>query len=459
VQNPSLGARAAAHPLPDLETRVRGRFAANDRVGRFLRRTLAATMVYAARVTRGIAHSPDDIDRVMQWGFGWERGPFELMDAIGVREVLDAARAEAPAGTEADPPLLREILDAGRNRLRPGHVPPAGADLLILRSAKDRGRVVQSNAGASLVDLGDGVLAVEFHSKMNAIGGDAVALLQAGVREASRNFQGLVVGNEAPHFSAGANLMLVLLEAQDENWDELDHMVRSFQQTVLMLRGSGVPVVAAPAGLTLGGACELSLHADRLQAAAETYMGLVETGVGLIPAGGGTKEMVARAAERAGTADLLPAMQHAFETIGFGKTSTSGADARRLGFLRPVDGITMNRERHMAEAKARVLERVREGYQPPVPRHAIAVGGDTIRAPLLLGVHLAHRAGRISDHDALIGRTLATVMAGGLLPHATTVPEQRLLDLEREAFLSLLGEPKTQQRIQHTLKTGKPLRN
>ena len=169
--------------------------------------------------------------------------------------------------------------------------------------------------------------------------------------------------------------------------------------------------------------------------------------------------MVARAAERSGTGDLLPAMQHAFETIGFGKTSTSGADARRLGFLRAVDGITMNRERLMAEAKARVLQRAREGYQPPVPRHAIAVGGDTVRAPLLLGVHLAHRAGRISDHDAVIGRRLATVIAGGLLPHATTVGEQRLLDLEREAFLSLLGEPKTQERIAYTLKTGKPLRN
>jgi 3-hydroxyacyl-CoA dehydrogenase len=294
---------------------------------------------------------------------------------------------------------------------------------------------------------------------MNAIGGDAVAMLQAGVREAARNFEGLVVGNDAPHFSAGANLMLVLLEAQDENWDELDHMVRSFQQTAMMLRASDVPVVVAPAGLTLGGACELSLHADRVQAGAETYMGLVEAGVGLIPAGGGTKEMVARAAERAGTGDLLPAMQQAFETIGFGKTSTSAADARRLGFLRPVDGVTMNRERLMADAKARVLQRAREGYQPPVTRRAIPVGGDTVRAPLLLGVHLARRAGRISDHDALVGRTLATVMAGGLLPHATTVPEQRLLDLEREAFLSLLGEPKTQERIRHTLKTGKPLRN
>ena len=200
------------------------------------------------------------------------------------------------------PPLLQHALDAGRNRLREGRVPPAGADLQVLRSAKDRSRVVKSNPGASLVDLGDGVLAVEFHSKMNAIGGDAIAMLQQGAREAAQNFAALVIGNEAPHFSAGANLMLVLLEAQDENWDELDAMVRAFQQTVMMLRGCDVPVVVAPAGLALGGACELALHADRVQAAGETYMGLVEVGVGLIPAGGGTKEMAARAAERAPTA-------------------------------------------------------------------------------------------------------------------------------------------------------------
>jgi 3-hydroxyacyl-CoA dehydrogenase len=225
-----------------------------------------------------------------------------------------------------------------------------------------------------------------------------------------------------------------------------------------------VPVVVAPAGLTLGGGCEIALHADRVQAAAETYMGLVEVGVGVIPAGGGTKEMVARAAEETppmgtGSKDLLPAVQRAFETIGFGKTSSSGPDARRLGYLRPVDTITMNRDRLLADAKALALSRANSGYQPPVPRRAIPVGGDSVAAPLKLGVHLAWRAGRISDHDALIGRRLATIMAGGQLPHPTTVSEQRLLDLEREAFLSLVAEPKTLARIQHTLKTGKPLRN
>jgi 3-hydroxyacyl-CoA dehydrogenase len=340
-------------------------------------------------------------------------------------------------------------------------LPPAAPDLEILRSAREHSRIVRTNAGASLVDLGDGVLCVEFHSKMNAIGADTVQMLQAGVREASRNFAALVVGNEAENFSAGANLMLVLLEAQEGNFEEIDLMVRTFQQATLALRYADVPVIVAPAGLALGGGCEIALHGDRVQAAAETYMGLVEVGVGLIPAGGGTKEMVARAAERmpAGTTDFLPQIQRAFETIGFARVSTSGPDAQRVGYLRSVDGITMNRERLIADAKRRALERVSDGYQPPLRRMAIPVGGDAVLAPLKLGIHLARRAARISDHDALIGRKLATIMAGGALPHPTTVSEQHLLDLEREAFISLIGERKTRERIQHTLKTGKPLRN
>ena len=305
----------------------------------------------------------------MRWGFGWELGPFELMDAIG----MDGSGTAA----EARPTL-----------------PPAGPGLEILRAVKERSTVVKKNAGASLVDLGDGVLCVEFHSKMNAIGGDTIQMLQAGVREASRNFAALVVGNEAPHFSAGANLMLVLLEAQEENWDEIDLMVRAFQQATMALRYADVPVVVAPPGLTLGGGCEIALHGDRVQAAAETYMGLVEVGVGLIPAGGGTKEMIVRAVDRlaAGATDFLPVIQRAFETIAFAKTSTSGADAIRLGYLRPVDGVTMNRERLIADAKARALLRVDEGYHAPVPK-PVPVGGDAVLAPLKLGVHLAWRAG------------------------------------------------------------------
>jgi 3-hydroxyacyl-CoA dehydrogenase len=255
--------------------------------------------------------------------------------------------------------------------------------------------------------------------------------------------------------------MLVLLEAQEENWDEIDLMVRAFQQSVIGLRYADVPVIVAPAGLTLGGGCEIVLHADRVQAAAESYIGLVEVGVGLIPAGGGTKELVARAAESmpAGSTDFLPPLQRAFETIAFARTSASGPDAQRIGYLRPTDAFTMNRERLLADAKTRALQRVREGYQPPVRRTAIPVGGDAVAAPLKLGVHLALRAGRISEHDAAIGRRLATVMAGGMLPHPSVVSEQQLLDLEREAFLGLVAERKTQERIHHTLKTGKPLRN
>jgi 3-hydroxyacyl-CoA dehydrogenase len=426
--SPRLGSLEAAAAITDVHERVRTLVAGKDRVGEFLRATLIPTLEYTKKVTPQIAYSPDDVDRVMRWGFGWELGPFELLDAIQG--------------------LTREV-------------PPAAPDLLLLKSSKDRNQTVKKNAGASLVDLGDGVLCVEFHSKMNAIGGDTIQMLHAGLKEASANFTALVVGNEGEHFSAGANIMLLLLEAQEENWDEVDLMVRAFQSATMALRYADVPVIVAPAGLAIGGACEIVLHADRVQAAAESYIGLVEAGVGLIPAGGGTKEMVARAAEQMppGSTDFLPPIQRAFEAIGFAKVSASAPDAQRLGYLRPADAVTMNRDRLIADAKARALQRVADGYQPPAPRTAIPVGGDAVLAPLKLGIHLAWRAGRISDHDALIGRKLATIMAGGTLPHPSTVTEQELLDLEREAFLSLVAERKTQERIQHTLKTGKPLRN
>lgn len=457
---PRLPALEAAAAIGETGERIRTLFSEPGRVGVFLRKTLAPTLAYTAQVAPEIAHTPDDVDRVMRWGFGWELGPFEIADAIGIDRVLDAAR-EASAQPAGTPAVWQPVLDRGAHRLRQGIVPPAAPDLLILGTARQGSHVVRSNAGASLVDLGDGVLAVEFHSKMNAIGPDAIQMLQAGVREAEQRFAALVVGNEGAHFSAGANLMLVLLEAREGNFDEIDLMVRTFQQTTMALRYAGVPVVVATAGLALGGGCEIALHADRVQAAAETYIGLVEAGVGLIPAGGGTKEMVARASEQMlpGDTDHLPPVRRAFEAIGLARTSTSAPDAVRLGFLRDVDGVTMNRERLIADAKRRALQRVREGYQPPAPGRAIRVGGDSVAAPLMLGVHLAWRAGRLSDHDALIGRTLARLMAGGALPHPATVSEQHLLDLEREAFLRLVAEPKTQERIQHTLQTGKPLRN
>ena len=445
----------AARAVDDIGVRIRTLFLGRDAVGDFMRRTLGATLLYAARVAPEIAHSIDDVDRAMQWGFGWELGPFEICDAIGVRELLDALD-NPPA-----PPLFDDVLASGRNRFRDGRVPAAAGDLQILRAAKDRQRVIRRNAGASLVDLDDGVLAVEFHSKMNAIGADTLQMLDAGLKEATANFSALVVGNDALHFSAGANLMLLLLEAQEGNWDEIDQMVRVAQRATAALRYASVPVVVCPAGMALGGGCEICLHGTRVQAAAETYMGLVETSVGLIPAAGGTKEMLARSVERSATSptNLLPTVQRVFETIGFAKVSTSAADAARLDLLTERDAVTMNRERLMTDGKAAALEIARRGYQPPVPRTAIPVGGEGILAALKAGIHLAWRAGRISDHDAQIGRTLATILAGGRLPHATTVSEQHLLDLEREAFLGLCGEPRTLERIQHTLKTGKPLRN
>jgi 3-hydroxyacyl-CoA dehydrogenase len=452
----------AVRPIEDLRERLRALFASRGRAGAFLRETLAPTLLYTARVAPEIAGSIDDIDRAMQWGFAWELGPFETWDAIGVHELMTAAQQALPTSVVAAPPIVSELVSAGRNAFRDAPIPPAAPDLQILRAARDRSRIVRQNAGASLVDLDDGVLAIEFHSKMNTIGADIVQMIQAGLDEASRNFTAVVVGNDAANFSAGANLMLLLLEAEEENWDEIDVMVRTFQKTTSALRYADVPVVVCPAGLTLGGGCELALYGDHVQAAAESYVGLVEVGVGLIPAGGGTTAMVARAVEHL-TPDqqknLLAAVRPAFETMALGKVSTSGPDARRLGYLRESDGVTMNRDRLMADAKRVALERVKEGYHPPARRDRIPVGGDDVRAALTIGVHLAWRAGQASDHDALIGRTLARIMAGGDLPHATVVDEQYLLDLEREAFLALCGERRTQDRIRHTLKTGRTLRN
>ncbi|MBS1819871.1 MAG: 3-hydroxyacyl-CoA dehydrogenase [Acidobacteria bacterium] len=453
-QSPRIASLDAVKGMDDVAERVRTLFNAKDKAGTLLRDSLAPLLVYTAEVAPSIAHSIDDVDRAMQWGFGWELGPFELWDAIGIKEVLAVAKpAHVPA-------LVAEQLSAGRNRFRDGRVPPAGPGLQLLRAAKARTSVLRKNPGGSLVDLGDGVLCVELHSKMNIIGADTMQIIQAGLNEAAANFQALVIGTDAVNFSAGANLMLVLVEAQDGNWDEIDLMVRTFQRTTLSLRYAPVPVVVAPAGLALGGGCEFILHADRVQAAAETYMGLVEVGVGLIPAGGGTKEMVQRAGRTAAAAkaDLLPFVQAAFETMALAKVSTSEPHAQQLGYLRGYDCISMNRERLIADAKGLALDRVREGYRPPQPE-PIPVGGANVESALKLGVHLAWRSGRATDYDVVIGRALAHVAAGGSLPHATMVSEQYLLDLEREAFLKLCGERRTLERIQHTLKTGKPLRN
>jgi 3-hydroxyacyl-CoA dehydrogenase len=404
---------AASLPLPQ---RMRALFEGHDRVAEFLRATWPPSLAYAAAVAPEISYAVEDVDRAMRWGYGWPLGPLELT------RIINGAKPQ-PDGDSA----------GVRHQLDRTDTPP----------------VLASNPGASLIDLGDGVLCVSLHSKMNAIGGDALQMLQRGVREASANFAALVVGSEAANFSVGANLMLLLLEAREGNWDEIDEMIRAFQRSTTGLRYSAVPVVVATRGLALGGGCEIALHADRIEAAAETYMGLVEASVGLIPAAGGSKEMVLRGRN----------MQKSFETLGFAKVSTCAPDARRLGFLKETDRITMNRENLLKDAKQTALDRVRDGYTAPSRPTAIPVGGDALRATLDLGVHLAWRGGRITDHEALVGRKLSWVLSGGAVPAGTTVSEEYLLDLEREVFLSLCGEPKTLERIQHTLKTGKTLRN
>jgi len=307
------------------------------------------------------------------------------------------------------------------------------------------------------------VACLEFHSKMNAIGGDTLEMLKQSLAEVERNFVGLVVGNQGPNFCVGANLMLMLMEAQDENWEDLDMMVRVFQNSTMSLRYSPKPVVVAPFQMVFGGGCEMVLHADRVRAAAETYIGLVEVGVGIIPAGGGTKEMLVRALDaipnKLADADPFPFVKRAFETIALAKVASSAAEAQQLGFLSEEDTVSMNGQRLIADAKKEVLALAASGYVQPQQRKDILAMGLPALATLKLGIHQMKRGGYISDHDAEIGEQLARILTGGDLNHATRVSEQYLLDLEREAFLSLIGKRKTQERMAHMLKTGKPLRN
>jgi 3-hydroxyacyl-CoA dehydrogenase len=443
-----------------------------DKANRFLWSSLSQTCLYASLLMPEISHSVVDLDRALRWGFAWELGPFEVWDAVGVERMAKAMERD---GQEL-PPLVREVLDSpkksfyesekGTTRyfdpksqaLQPVPEPPA---IIILKSLKDRGGVVQKNAGASLIDLGDGVLCCEFHSKMNSIGGDLVAMIHAGIARLSSDFDAMVIGNQATNFSVGANLMLVLISAQEGEWDDIHMAVRQFQRVNMAIKYSPRPIVAAPQGMALGGGCEVPLHAARIHAAAESYVGLVETGVGLIPGGGGTKEMLIRANEHSAGGedlDLFHALKPVFENIAMAKVSTSGEEARALGYLRPSDLIAMNRERQIADAKQTALALLRAGYHPPAPAQ-IRVLGEEFLTGAKLAIHMMIRGGYASEYDGVVGRKLASILAGGAITAPQLVPEQYVLDLERDAFVSLCGERKTQERIAHTLKTGKPLRN
>jgi 3-hydroxyacyl-CoA dehydrogenase len=486
-QKPRFASLEAGKLIEDTRERLRALVApaiahqSADNASKFLWNTLGETGLYAARRVPEIADRIVDVDRAMRWGFGWELGPFEIWDALGVEPMARGLEAQG----KTLPPLVTALLSSGQESFYQAHsgqltyfdlaakslTPVTSAKgVIFLPPPQDQTKVVQKNSGARLIDIGDGVLCCEFRSKMNAIGGDIVAMIHAGLKRLDEDFEAMVIANHAVNFSVGANLMLLLVSAQEQEWDDVHLAVRQFQHVNMAIKYAPRPVVVAPQGLALGGGCEITLHAPQVQAAAECYLGLVETGVGLIPAGGGCKEMLIRANQHAagGTQplaasaeanmDLFHAMKPIFENIAMAKVSTSAEDARALGYLRRDDRVSMNRDGLLADAKATALEMARVGYEPPAPPE-IRVLGEQFLAGAKLAVHMLLRGEFITEYDAVVARKLATILSGGALSVPQNVSEQYLLDLEREAFVSLCGERKTQERIAHTLKTGKPLRN
>lgn len=445
-----------------------------DRIGPFVWKTLSETLIYAVNRIGEVADDVVNIDRALKWGFNWELGPFETWDALGLEYIAGRLKKEG----RAVPKLIEDMLAKGITRFYQDDTPqtkyldvagmnfvdvPARPGVLILEDyKKDAKRIVHTTPGASLLDMGDGIACLEFHSKMNAIGEDTINMTMFAIEKVEEAFDGLIVANQGEHFSAGANIMLILMAAQEGEWDDIDMMVRGFQAATSGLRYCKKPVVVAPHGLTLGGGCEFTLHGDMVQAAAETYMGLVEVGVGLIPAGGGTKEMLLRmvgGAAKRGDADLIPALRQAFETIGMAKVATSGEEARQFGFLKETDGISLNGDALITAAKKRCLGLVAMGYTPPKVPDDIPAVGEPGLATLKMGLYLMREGHWISEHDEKIGLHLARILTGGALTPGSTMTEQHVLDLEREAFLRLCGEPKSLERIQHMLTKGKPLRN
>ncbi len=470
VSYPSLD---AAKGEDDVGARIRKVTEGDDKAAAYAWKVLSETLLYSAKRIPEIADDVFNIDNAIKWGFNWSLGPFETWDAIGVAESVSRMRKEGKKIPENVEKMLADG-NASFYRRKDGelsyydfgsaaYVPaPVSPDVIFLPALKDRNKVVRRNQGATLIDIGDGVLCLEFHTKMNAIDGDTLSMMNEGVALAEKEFAGMVIANHAENFCVGANLMLVYMEAQNKNFANIETMIRELQNSCMRLRYSEKPVVAAPAGMTLGGGAEICLGADRIRAAAETYMGLVEVGVGLLPAGGGTKEMVIRHLEGIPdgvAADPLPFLRKAFETVGMAKVATSAKEARELGFLRPWDRISIQRDILIQEAKNTVLAMNREGYEMPRPRTDIALPGRSEFSTFAYALYAMRVAGQISEYDERLGRKIAFVMTGGDIPRGTRLSEQDLLDLEREAFLSLCGEEKTQARIQYMLMKGKPLRN
>jgi 3-hydroxyacyl-CoA dehydrogenase len=494
-QKPKFAALDMAKNVEDTGARLRmllgleGTPQKGDKAGAFLWSALSDLWTYSANRVPEISNSIVEIDRAMRLGFSWELGPFELWDAAGVEATVSRMKKEGKpvaanverllaAGRKTwysdDPksPSGRKYWELGTEDWEAVQVP---AGVWSVTVAKKSNGVVKKNSGASLVDLGDGVGCIEFHSKMNSLGADIVGLILQTLKAGGPgdNFDAFVITNDATNFSVGANLMLLLMSVQEDEWDDVDLAIRQFQGMTQAIKFSPKPVVSAPFGLCLGGGTEISLHAAGRQPHAELYTGLVEVGVGLLPGGGGCKEMLLRAVDGAtaarggkgsaealaGSIEMLEAMKRAFEAIATAKVATSAHEARGLGFLSDNDRITMNRERVLSDAKTRALELARAGYEPPVPRADIPAPGENLLATLKMGVHMMRQGDFVTDYEVKLGGKIAEVLCGGNLTAGTPVSEQYILDLEREGFKSLCGEKKTQERIQYTLKTGKTLRN
>jgi 3-hydroxyacyl-CoA dehydrogenase len=483
---PSLDMAKNAATLPDRLRLLLANNPAKDKAAAFLWPFLSSLWNFAADRIGEVADDAPSIDAAMRAGFNWEMGPFEMWDAVGVPESVAGMKAFGLPTSAAVEKLLAASRTTWYSPDRDACFQPATNQLISIPVIPGHARVadfrslgvLRSNSGASLVDLGDGIACIELHSLKNAIGGDVLALISAVLSPSSdavRDFSGFVISGDRDNFSVGANLMQLLLAAQEGEWDELASVIHNFQQMTAAIKFCPRPVVAAPFGLTLGGGAEICLHAVRRRPHAETYMGLVEAGVGLIPAGGGTKEMFLRAFDAAfalappdprdppsrfaQSAELATALKRSLETIAMAKASTSAAEARSLGMLASADRITMNRERLLLDAKAQAAALAESGYAPPQPRTQIPAPGLAALATMEMGIYLMGEAGYASEHDQKVARWAAYILAGGRITPGTLISEQYFLDLEREAFLSLCGERKTQERIAFTLKTGKPLRN
>jgi 3-hydroxyacyl-CoA dehydrogenase len=442
-----------------------------DKAGEFYRKSFASLFAYVSNRIPEISEELYKIDDAMKAGFGWEHGPFQIWDAIGVEKGIEMMHLEGlkPANWVADmiesgSDSFYSIKDGATyfyNIPKKEQTKVPGQDAFIILDNIRKTTEVFKNSGVSVQDIGDGILNVEFRSKMNTIGGDVLAGLNKAIDMAEKDFAGLIVGNQGPNFSVGANIGMIFMMAAEQEYDELNMAIKYFQDTMMRMRYSSIPTISAPHGMALGGGCELSLHADKVIAAAETYMGLVEFGVGVIPGGGGSKEMTLRAQDTFKKGDVqLNTLQEYFLTIGMAKVSTSAQEAFDLGLLQKgKDLVVVNKDRQIAVAKQHAKLMADMGYTQPVKRKDIKVLGKQALGMFLVGTDSMQDSNYISEHDMKIANKLAYVMAGGDLSEPTLVTEQYLLDLEREAFLSLCTERKTLERIQHMLTKGKPLRN